>query len=113
MGERSGHANSVRRRMCGRGGVAGAAIMTSQRVCAGKYRQAIAARLENGPRALRLRAGRKTESPKIWRQKNMELRARIEALEKKGVEGAQGGQGLPSRRRSGMGKSGEWTWTWR
>ena len=33
---------------------------------------------------------------------NKDLRARIEALEKKGGEGAQGGQCLPSRRECGM-----------
>ena len=32
----------------------------------------------------------------------MELRARVEALEKKGGEGAQGWQYFPSRRESGM-----------
>ena len=33
---------------------------------------------------------------------NKELQARLEALGKKGGEGAQGGQSLPSRRESGL-----------
>ena len=33
---------------------------------------------------------------------NKELRPRIKALEKKEGEGVQGGQGLPSRRESGL-----------
>ena len=35
MGDRSGRVNSAQSRMCGRGGVAGAATMTSQLVCVG------------------------------------------------------------------------------
>ena len=45
---------------------------------------------------------RKTGGTKAWRQQNKELRARLEALEKKEWEGVQGGQGLPSGRESGL-----------
>ena len=44
MGERSGRANSVLNRMCGRGGVAGDVTITSRRSCKGSYRQAVAAK---------------------------------------------------------------------
>ena len=44
MAGRSGRANSVQNRMCGRGGIAGDVIIISQRRCTGKYRQAVAAK---------------------------------------------------------------------
>ena len=99
MGERSGRVHSAQSRMCGRGGVAGAATMTSQQVCVGCTGRRSPQGLENRLRALRRQAGRKTESPKVWRQKNkrsLGLGVRQEG------EGAQGGQGLQSRRESGM-----------
>ena len=67
----------------------------------GKYRQATAARTGEWS------TGSWTSSREEDRKSNNlaereELWARIEALENKGGEGAQGGQGLPSRRESGM-----------
>ena len=46
MAERSGRANSVRSRMCGRDGVAGDVIITSRRGCMGSKKQAVAAKGE-------------------------------------------------------------------
>ena len=69
MGERSGPANSAQSRMCGRDGVAGAATMTFQQGCVGSTGRRSPQGPETGLRALRRRAGRKTESPKNWRQK--------------------------------------------
>ena len=104
MGERSGCENSAQSQMCGRNGVVGAATMTSQQVCVGSTGRPSPQGLEKGLLALRRQAGRRTESRKknIGGRKNKELRARIEVLEKKGGEGAQGGQGFLSRRESGM-----------
>ena len=64
----------------------------------GKYRRSPQG-LENGPPALRRQAGRKTESPDIWRQK-------IKSF-------GPGLQGLLCWRESGVAwrKSGEWIWT--
>ena len=76
--------------------------MTSQQVCVGSAGRPMPQGLEDGQRALRRKAVRKTESPKVWRQKHGDLRARVEALEKKKGEGAQGRQGLPSRRERGL-----------
>ena len=92
--------------MSGRGGVAGAATTTLQQVCVGNTGRRLPRGLENGLRVLRRQAERKTGSPKAWKAEYKELRARIEALEKKGGEGAQGGLGFPSRTKSGMGE--EW-----
>ena len=72
--------------MCGRGGVAGVATMTIPAGLRGKDRQAVA-------------AGR---TSKNLEAENNEFRARLEALEKKGGEGSQGGKGPPQRRESGM-----------
>ena len=69
MAERSGCVNSAQSQMCGRGGVVGAATMTSQQVCVGRTGKRSPQGLENGLRALRRQAVRKTESPKVWRQK--------------------------------------------
>ena len=52
MGERSGCANSDQSQVCGRGGVAGAAAMTSQQVCVGSTGRRSPQGLENGLQAL-------------------------------------------------------------
>ena len=70
--------------------------MTSQ------YRQAIAARSGEWSTGSTTSSGAEDRMTKNLEAENKELRARIEALEKKGGEGAQGGQGLPSRGESGM-----------
>ena len=108
MGGRSERVNSAQNQLCGRGGVAGAAAMTSQQLCVGTTGRRLPLGLENGLRFFDdKRRGRHGK-------KNKELRARIEALEKKEGEGVQGGQGLPSRReRAAWRKNGEWTRTWR
>ena len=55
--------------MCGRGGVAGVATMTSQQFCVGSAGRRPPQALKNGLQALRRQAGRKTEGPKVRRQK--------------------------------------------
>ena len=47
-------------------------------------------------------SGDEDKRAKSLEAENKELRARLEALEKKGGEGAQGGQGPPPRRQSGL-----------
>ena len=72
---RSGRANSARGQMCGRGGAAGGATVTSQRGCVGSTGKPLPQGMEDGLRALRRQAERKTGKtrktggPKVWRQK--------------------------------------------
>ena len=47
-------------------------------------------------------SGEKNRKAKSQEAKIKELRAKLEHYEKKDGEGAQGGQGLPRRRESGM-----------
>ena len=67
-----------------------------------KYRQANAARIGEWSTGSSTSSGEEDRKSKILEAESKELRARMEALEKKGGEGAQGGQGLPSRRESCM-----------
>ena len=92
----------ARSRMCGQGGVA--VIMTSQQVCEGgtKYRQAIASRNGEWSTGSSTSSGEEERMNKSVEAENKVLRARLEALKKKEGEGVQGGQGLPSRRKSGL-----------
>ena len=69
MGERSGRANSVLSRMCGRGGVAGDVTVTSRRGWKGSAGRRSLQSRETGPQALRRRAGRKTEKFGVWKQR--------------------------------------------
>ena len=48
------------------------------------------------------RSGEEERKNRSLEAENKELRARLEALEKKEGEGVQGGQGLPSKEKSGM-----------
>ena len=68
----------------------------------GKYRQAIAARTGEWSTGASTSSVEEDRKSKSLEAEHKELWARIEALEKKGGEGAQGGQGLPSRRESGI-----------
>ena len=68
----------------------------------GKYRQAVAARNGEWSKGSSTSSGEEDTRAKILEVENKELRARIEALEKKEGEGVQGGQGLPSRRESAL-----------
>ena len=100
MGERSRRLNSVRSQMCGQGGVAGGATTTFRRCCVGSTgRQAVAARYGEWSTGSSKSSGEEARRNKGWEAENKELRARIEALEKKGGEGAQGGQGHSSSRK--------------
>ena len=68
----------------------------------GKYRQATAARTGEWSTGSWTSSREEDRKPKNLEAEHKELWTRIEALEKKGGEGAQGGQGLPSRRETGM-----------
>ena len=67
----------------------------------GKYRQAIAARTGDWSTGSSTASGEEDRKSKTLEAEKTELRARIEALEKKGGEGAQGGQSLPPRGEGG------------
>ena len=78
----------------------------------GKYRQAIAARTGEWSTGSSTSSGEEDRRNKSLEAENQELRARLEALEKKEGEGVQEGKGLPSRRESGLEE--EWSvsrWT--
>ena len=75
----------------------GAVTMTSQQVCVGSTGRR-SPQGSTGSSTSRCEEDRKTQSLEA---ENKELRARIEPLEIKAGGGAQGGQGLPSRRDSG------------
>ena len=66
MGGRSGRVNSVRSRMCGQGGVAGAAAVTSLQGCGGGRRSPQG--LETGLRAPQRRVESKKGGTKAWSQ---------------------------------------------
>ena len=68
MGERMGRVNSAQSRMCGRGGVAGAATMTSWQVCVGSTGRRSPEGLENGPQCLRRQAGGRWKVQAVWRK---------------------------------------------
>ena len=107
MGERSGRANSVQNRMCGRGGVAGDATVTSRRGCTGSTgRRSLqkSGEWSTGPSTSSGEEDRKTQ---CLEAENKELRARIDAMEKK--EGVQGGPEYPLKRRRGLGRCCEVT----
>ena len=112
MAEKSGHANSVRNRMCGRGGVAGAVAVTS---CGlrGKDRQAVAARSGERLTGSTTSSGEGDRKTRSLEAENKELRARIDALEKKGGDGVQGEQSIPSRKEGDLedvwGEERRWT----
>ena len=102
MEERSGRVNSAQNRMCGRDGVAGAATITFRQGCVGSTGRRLPQGLENGLRALRRRAGRKKGETKALRQKMRSFGPGLRPWKRKESEGVQGGQGLPSRRESGL-----------
>ena len=80
--------------------------MTSQQVCEGSTGKLSPQGLDGLPAPQR-RVERKKGGTKASRQRTRSLRARLEALVKKEGEGVQGGQGLPSKRESGL----EEVWT--
>ena len=94
MGGRSGRANSVLNHMCGRGCVAGDVTVTSRRGCKGNTGRRSLQSEEKGLQALRRRVGRKTEKARSLDAENKELRARIDALEKKGGPSIPFGESL-------------------
>ena len=79
--------------MCGRGGVAGDVTITSQRGCTGSIGKRLVQSQESGLQALRRRVKRKTEKRDALEAENKELRARIDAMEKKA--GGQKEPGIP------------------
>ena len=94
MAERSGRANSVRNRKCGRDGVAGDVIITSRRGCSGRKGRRSQQSRESGLQARRARVGRKREKLEALEAENKELRARIDAMGKNG--GVLNGPGISS-----------------
>ena len=88
--------------MCGLGGVAGDATMTSQRGCVGRRGRRLPEKNGEWSMGSSTSSGEEDGRTKSLEAENKEFRARIEALEKKEGEGVQGGQGLPSKRESGM-----------
>ena len=91
VAERSGRANSVRSRMCGRDGVAGDVIITYQRGCMGSTSRQSQQR-ESGLQARRDRVVRKREKLEAWKPRIKSFRARIDAMGKN--EGVQNGPGI-------------------
>ena len=71
MAERSGRANSVRSRMCGRDGVAGDVIITSRRSCTRSFRRRSQQSRESGLQARRARARR--EKLGAWKPRTKSL----------------------------------------
>ena len=61
-GRSSGRANSVRNRMCGRGGVAGDVIITSRRRCTGSFSRRSQQSQETGLQAHQPRVGGREKS---------------------------------------------------
>ena len=96
MGERSGLANSAQSQMCGRGGVAGVATMTSRQGCVESTDRQLPQGPENGQQALRLQAGKEDRR----KSKSLEdLRVRIEVLEKnEGMELKEGKASHPGEK---------------
>ena len=74
VGGRNGFVIFVPNRMCGRGGAAGDATTTSQPVCVRSTGRRSQQGLETGQRALRLRAGRRIESPNKERSRERKER---------------------------------------
>ena len=110
MGERSGRANSVQNRMCGRSGVAGAVTVTSLQGCAGSTGRRSPRGRESGLHPLQRRAGRKTKTRSLEAE-NKELRARIDALEKKGGRRSARRSEYPVKERRRFGRCVERTRT--
>ena len=102
MGERSGHVNLVQGRTRGGGGVAGAAIMTSQHICVGSAGRRSPQGLENGLRAPRRQAERNTESPKNWRQKMRSFGPGLRPWRRKEGEEPKEGKAFHPGDKSGM-----------
>ena len=81
--------------MCGRGGVAGDVTVTSQRGCKGSTGRRSLQSRESGVQALRRRVGEEHREARGLEAENKELRARIDAMEKK--EGVHGGPSILSK----------------
>ena len=64
----------------------------------GKHRQAVAARSGEWSTGATTSSGEEDRKTRSLEAKKKELRARIDASEKKGGEGVQGGQSIPSRK---------------
>ena len=93
MGQRSGRAHSVQNRMCGRG-CCRRCYSDIPAGLRGKHRQAVAARSGEWSTGSTASSGKEDRKTRSLEAENKGLRARIDALEKKGGEGAQGGQSI-------------------
>ena len=111
MGERSGRANFVQNRMCGRGGVTDAVKMTSWQGSVGSTGRPVAARSGEWSTGSTTSSGEEDRKTRSLEAENKELRARIDALEKKGgKECKEGRVSLPGKKETWK-MCGERTWT--
>ena len=111
MGKRNGFVNSAQSRMCGRGGVVGAATMTSPQGCVGSTSRLSLQGSGNGLRALRRQAGRKIESPKVWRQKIRSFWPGVKPWRRRDGKEPKEGKAFHPGEKGAWRKSGDWTWT--
>ena len=112
MAERSEFVNSFQRKMCGRGCVVGAATIThpggaAWEVQAGYRQQG----LENGLRALRRQAERKTESPKVWKLKKRSFGPGLKPWRKKEGKEPKEDKAFHPGEKAAWRKSEVWKWT--
>ena len=108
MAERSGRANSVRSRMCGRDGVAGDVIMTSRRGCAGSFGRRSQQSRESGLQARRARVGRKREKLEAWKPRMKSLEHELMLWER--TKECKMGQASPLKKKGTWKKYGETVW---
>ena len=87
--------------MCGRDGVAGDVIITSRRGCAGKYRQAVAAKsVEWSHRLVGARVGRKREKLEAWKPRIKSSEHELMLWENEGVQ--KWAQASPSKKKGDL-----------
>ena len=83
--------------VCGQGGVAGAAIMTSQQVRVGSTGRQLLQGMENGPRAPQCRVERKTGGTKAWRQRIRSFKPGVRPWKRRKVKESKEGKGFHQR----------------
>ena len=69
--------------------------------------------MENGLRALRRQAERRTESPNIWRQRMRSFGPGLRPWRRREEKDPKEGKAFHPGEKVTWKKSGEWTWTWR
>ena len=104
MGERSGRANSDQNRMCGRGGIAGDVTLTSRRGCKGSTGRRSLQSQESGLQGSSASSGEEDRTTRSLEAANKELRARIDATEKKEGVARRAEYPFPSKGGGGFGR---------